>query len=135
MLTRMSALDQLRRHSDELAAITGIRIRIVDSGTQIFVILEEVPLPAGAYRVTKTDVLFVTDHQYPLSAMDMFWTETDVVRPNGDIPAGGESIEMYIGRQWRRFSWHRNGLWKPVGNCLLDHFEFMQARFAEDAPA
>jgi hypothetical protein len=32
----------------------------------------------------------------------------------------------------QRFSWHRNGVWDPNRNGLLDHFEFMQARFAAD---
>ena len=99
---------------------------------QIFVLLEKVQLPTGTYRPDRSDVLFITDQQYPVSAMDMFWTEVDVVRPDGSVPTGGDSIESYLDRQWRRFSWHRNGIWKPTGNCLLDHFEFMQARFAED---
>lgn len=128
----MAALAELRRHADELEKETGIRVQLVEAGVQIFVVLEKVPLPAGAYGLDKTDVLFVTDQQYPVSAMDMFWTEVEVVRPDGSIPAGGDSVETYIDRQWRRFSWHRNGIWKPTGNCLLDHFEFMQARFAED---
>lgn len=128
----MSALDQLRRHADELETETGIRIQLVETGMQIFVLLAQVQLPAEAYRLGLTDVLFITDHQYPVSAMDMFWTEVDVVRADGSIPAGGDSIEPYLDRQWRRFSWHRNGIWKPTGNCLLDHFEFMQARFTED---
>lgn len=128
----MAALDELRRHADELEKETGIRVQLVEAGMQVFVVLEKVPLPAGAYRLDKTDVLFITDQQYPVSAMDMFWTEVAVVRLDGSIPAGGDSIETYMDRQWRRFSWHRNGIWKPTGNCLLDHFEFMQARFAED---
>jgi hypothetical protein len=128
----MSALDELRRHADELEKDAGNRIQLVESVMQIFVLLEKVQLPAGAYRPDHTDVLFITDQQYPVSAMDMFWTEVDVVRPDGSIPTGGDSIESYLDRQWRRFSWHRNGIWKPTGNCLLDHFEFMQARFAED---
>lgn len=128
----MPALDELRRHADELEKETGIRIQLVEAGMQIFVLLEKVQLPSGAYRIGVTDVLFLTDQQYPVSAMDMFWTEVDVVRPDGSVPTGGDSIERYLDRQWRRFSWHRNGIWKPTGNCLLDHFEFMQARFAED---
>jgi Prokaryotic E2 family E len=130
----VSALEVLQRHTDELESETGLRVRLIEAGVQILVILEKVPLPSGAYRVGHSDVLFVTDAQYPLSAMDMFWTEIGVLRADGSIPVGGDSIEMYGGRQWRRFSWHRNGVWDPSRNGLLDHFEFMQARFAEDAP-
>jgi hypothetical protein len=102
---------------------------------QVYITLRTLPLPEGVYTVAATDVLFITDSQYPLSAMDMFWTDPAVLRRDGSVPAGGESIETYLRRPWRRFSWHRNGAWNPVGNCLLDHFEFMQARFAQDVAA
>jgi hypothetical protein len=126
------ALEEFRRHADELAEQAGVRVDIEQEGAQVYVILRALPLPAGAYRVASTDVLFITDSQYPLSAMDMFWTDPAVLRPDGSVPTDGDSIETCLGRQWRRFSWHRNGIWNPAGNCLLDHFEFMQARFAQD---
>ena len=126
------ALEELRRHADELTERTGIRVDLEQEGAQVFAILRDVTLPPRAYQVATSDVLFVTDSQYPLSAMDMFWTDPAVVRPDGSVGAGAESIEPYCGRQWRRFSWHRNGIWSPNGNPLLDHFEFMQARFAQD---
>lgn len=124
--------DELRRHADELAREAGVRVDIEEDGAQRFVILRDLPLPLDAYQVTTSNILFVTDAQYPVSAMDMFWTELAVLLPDGSIPAGGESIETYGGYQWRRFSWHRNGVWNPNGNPLLDHFEFMQDRFAKD---
>jgi hypothetical protein len=128
----MSAIDRLREHATELEQQTGLPVDLVDGGGQIYVIIRGVLLPIGVYRVAKTDVLFIADQQYPLSAMDMFWTHVDVLRADGSVPAGGESIESYAGRQWRRFSWHRNGVWRTTGNCLLDHYEFMQVRFEQD---
>lgn len=127
------ALEELRRHGEELAAEAGVPVEIDHEGAQVYIILRALPLPFGAYRLATTDVLFVADAQYPLSAMDMFWTDLAVVLMDGSVPAGAESIETYGGREWRRFSWHRNGTWNPNGNPLLDHFEFMQARFAMDA--
>lgn len=129
------ALDELRHHADELAAQAGVQVDIEQEGAQVFIILRSLPLPAGAYQVATTDVLFITDVMYAVSAMDMFWTDPAVLRPDGSVPAGGDSIETYRGRPWRRFSWHRNGIWNPNGNPLLDHFEFMQARFALDLAA
>lgn len=126
------ALEELRRHVEELIEKTGIRVDVEQEGLQVFVILHDVLLPPGTYQVHATDVLFITDAQYPLSAMDMFWTDPRVLRVDGSIGANAESIETYCGRQWRRFSWHRNGIWNPNGNPLLDHFEFMQARFAQE---
>jgi len=126
------ALEELRRHADDLTEKTGFRLDIEQEGVQVFVILREVLLPPGVYQVGSTDVLFITDAQYPLSAMDMFWTDLAVLRPDGSASQGAEILESYRGRQWRRFSWHRNGIWNPNGNPLLDHFEFMQARFAQE---
>ena len=125
-------LEELRRHAEELTSQAGVPVSIRQEGLQVHVTLQQVPLPAGAYRVASTDVLFLSDMQYPLSAMDMFWTEEAVLRPDGSVPTGADCVESYGGRKWRRFSWHRNGLWNPAGNGLLDHFEFMLARFAQD---
>jgi hypothetical protein len=129
------ALEELRLHAAELADQAGVQVTIEHEGSQVFVVLHALPLPGGTYAVRRTDVLFMTDVQYPLSAMDMFWTDPAVLLSDGSVPAGGDSIETYLGRQWRRFSWHRNGVWNPAGNCLLDHVEFMQARFDQDAAA
>jgi len=125
--------DQLRRDADELAKLAGVQVDIEQEGAQVFVLLRKIDLPSGTYQVAITDVLYLTDSQYPVSAMDMFWTELPVVLADGSVPAGAESIEIYRGIQWRRFSWHRNGGWNPTGNPLLDHYEFMQDRFRKDA--
>jgi Prokaryotic E2 family E len=129
------ALDEIRTHADELATLAGVRVDVERDGAQVYVLLRALPLPRGVYQVATTDVLFITDAQYPLSAMDMFWTDPSVLRPDGSVPIGGDNIEIHLGRPWRRFSWHRNGVWNPARNGLLDHFEFMQARFAQDVAA
>ena len=129
------ALEELRADVAELQQVTGLTVDIVPVGVQVFLVLRKVLLPPGAYRVAATDVLFVTDQQYRMSAMDMFWTEVDVVRQDGTVPQNGDLIETYLDRQWRRFSWHRNGTWNPNRNGVLDHYELMQARFAIDTAA
>jgi hypothetical protein len=126
------APDELHRHADELAERAEVPVEVVEEAAQRFIILRGLALPPGAYQVANTDVLFITDAQYPLSAMDMFWTDLDVLLPDGSVPASADSIETYHGRQWRRFSWHRNGVWSIHGNPLLDHFEFMLDRFSKD---
>lgn len=130
----MSAIDELRKHAVEFSAATGIPVEVVEEiGTQrLLVVLSKVPLPHGAFGVDQTDILFIADRLYPLSAMDMFWTEVDVVRPDGSIPQSAETIETYVGRSWRRFSWHRNGVWNATENPLLDHYSFMEDRIAKE---
>lgn len=124
---------ELERHIREFEEATGLAARVNEESGQIFIVIEKCPLPPGCYRVDCSDLLFIGDTQYPMSSLDMFWTEPEVVRANGDIPAGGDSIETYLDRQWRRFSWHRNGLWNPGSNGILDHYEFVQDRFAKDS--
>lgn len=127
-------MQELRAHAKDLETQTGYAPQIVeeDGTNQVYVVLQKVALPTGLFAVNETDVLFITDRQYPLSAMDMFWTETTVVRRDGSIPQNGDVVENYLGRPWRRFSWHRNGVWNPARNGLLDHFSFMEARWEKE---
>jgi hypothetical protein len=126
----MTAAETLHDHLAELTAVTGISGEVVERGEQLFVVLHAVQLPKGVFAVEASDVLFVADRQYPLSAMDMFWTDIEVVRVDGTIPEGATEIEQHVERRWRRFSWHRNGGWNVGGNPLLDHFAFMEGRFS-----
>ena len=97
------------------------------------VLLKTYRLPDGKAKVQSTDVLFIADTQYPLSSMDMFWTDLEVMRPDGSPFEGSESIEQHLGRQWRRFSYHRNGVWNTAGNPLLHHFALMESRWTGKA--
>lgn len=126
----MSGADLLQEHLAELCGQVGAVGEVHDADGRLYVVLSKLALPAGLFAVDRSDLMFMSDHSYPLSAMDMFWTEPEVLRLDGGIPAGGESIETYLGRQWRRFSWHRQGVWRPTGNPLLDHYALMEARWA-----
>lgn len=109
---------------------TGLTVDLLEEPGRVGIVLRQAPLPPGLFRVATTDVLFLTDQQYPLSALDMFWTDLEVVRPDGSIPRNADSVETYFGRQWRRFSWHRSGAWIPTGNKLLEHYAVMEQRLA-----
>ncbi|TAK22130.1 MAG: hypothetical protein EPO26_12665 [Chloroflexota bacterium] len=127
----MAAIDVLRLHAAELAAALSADAEVLEEGDRLFVLLSKVSLPQGRFAVAASDVLFIGDKQYPLSSMDMFWVEREVVQPDGSVPQNADSIEQYLGRAWRRFSWHRNGVWRVDGNPLLDHFAFFEARLAD----
>lgn len=124
----------LQAHAGELEQLAGVRVELVEAPPQIFVLIHELPLP-GVYTRASCTALLQTDVLYPRSAMDMFWLDVDVARADGRAPAGTESVETYLGRSWRRYSWHRNGVWSTAGNPLLDHYEFMQARLAMELAA
>ena len=128
----MSALEILQTHALELAEATGLAVRVIPDGDRNFVLIEKAPIPPGVARVERADLLFHADHQYPYSAMDMFWTEPEVVRVDGSVHQAAEAIEPYLGRSWRRFSWHRNGRWNPARNGVMDHYAFVESRWTAE---
>lgn len=129
----MSGKEILEQHAKELSLSMGIDVEVLLDGNRLFVILHKYRLPIGASKLESTDVLFITDTQYPLSAMDMFWTETGVVRPDGTSYEGSDTFGQYLNRNWRRFSYHRNSIWNPGGNPLMDHYAFMETRWTAKA--
>ena len=129
----MSTNPILDQHALELAEIVGSVVDVIQEGNRLFVVLRGHRLPEGASKAASTEILVIADTQYPFSAMDMFWTDLDVVMPNGSAFEGSDSIEEYLGKRWRRFSYHRNGVWNPSGNPLLDHFAFTETRWTEKA--
>ena len=106
-------------------------VEIIEQGQRVYVLLKKVMLPVGVLRVTETDLLFITDQQYPCSALDMFWVEVGVVRA-GRFDPQRAAIENHLDRRWRRYSWHRNRSLEPGHNGLLDHFAFVEARWAAE---
>ncbi len=124
----MTAVEILRANAAELEQATGFKVTVVDEGQRLCVLIEKVPLPSGRFQMDASDVLVMTDNQYPYSAMDMFWTELGMLLKDGRVPKNAESVEHYLGRSWRRFSWHRNQIWNPGGNPLMDHFAFVESR-------
>ena len=127
----MSTNSTLDAHANELGQALGLKVEVLQEGNHLFVVIQRYRLPEGLARVETTDILLMTDAQYPFPAMDMFWTQVEVVRPDGSSFENSDSIKEYLGRQWRRFSYHRHGTWSVTGNPLLHHFAFMESRWAE----
>lgn len=123
----------LVEHACELAEALGREVTVHREDAQVFVVVHAASLTGGVCSRDSSDVLLVTDMQYPASLMDMFWTEPDVTLADGSIPADISSMAMYLGRQWRQWSWHRNGTWTPGVDDLLSHWAFVEARWTRAA--
>ena len=119
----------------ELSRLTGHEVNLEPEGNQILAIAAQAALPGGTYSRSASDVLLITDFQYPMSAMDMFYMEVEVQHANGSIPSHASSIETHGGRQWRRWSWHRNGIWQPNVDGLISHWAFVEACWAKESTA
>ena len=65
------------------------------TGSQIFVVFEQYPLPKG-WNKSETRLLIIADISYPNSKLDMFWVDQDLRLADGRIPQGGGNFESYL---------------------------------------
>jgi hypothetical protein len=113
-------LEELRREHS---------INVVENGDTIFLIFPSFVLSDG-FRVTAADLLLQVPRSYPDAGLDMFWLEPTVLLANGQCPQNADLIESYVNRQWRRFSWHRQG-WNPAVDNLHGYLEFVRYRLRD----
>jgi hypothetical protein len=106
----------------------GLQVELDSDAARFYVIIRSFALPA-AYEPNVVDVMVMTDYQYPLSALDMFWTEPHVRCCSGGWPANADQFSDFAGRTWQRWSYHYPG-WDPVRHSLLTHLGVFQARLA-----
>lgn len=96
---------------------------------RIFVEFDGYPLPSG-WSKKETRLLLITDISYPNSKLDMFWVDQDLMLDGNRAPQAGEAIETYMGKQWRRFSWHVQK-WNPAIDNLRSYLDTVDARLRQ----
>lgn len=85
--------------------------------------------PTGpSFNAAATTVLVRVPRAYPEAGPDMFWTDPDLALASGSPPQAADQIELHAGRDWRRFSWHLAGGWKPGLHNLSSYLEFVARR-------
>ena len=105
---------------------------IVEEHPRYYVVIANFELPAF-YAPNVTDLMMMADYQYPMSALDMFWTCPHVRRAdNGAYPLNAEQLEQHIQRTWQRWSWHYGG-WNPAHHNVTTHLEVFFNRLAQAA--
>lgn len=127
----------LRGHAVELSERLARPVTAERCGNQVLIVVVKHSLPEGIHNVRESDVLLLSDIQYPSSSMDMFFLEEHVTLRGGHIPSHASSVVEYGGRRWRQWSWHRNGRWTPGVDDLLSHWAFVEScwgRELRDAP-
>lgn len=128
----MTGAEILRRDAAALSESIGLPVEVIEAEGRLYVRISDFVLPPG-WSVRTTRLLILTDSQYPQSALDMFWTSPAVLGASGGVPRNAESLESYLGEQWRRFSWHCNRAGSPGLNPLLAHFAMIEERFCTEA--
>lgn len=105
-----------------------------DGPSKVVVVVEKAEIrPGGMYSVAVSDVMMLTDMQYPMSSIDMFYMEEHVGYVGRPTPKYASVVEAHAGRQWRRWSWHRNGLWTPQADGIVSHWAFVEACWEREA--
>jgi hypothetical protein len=108
----------------------GYEIQVVEDGTRFYVILKAFRFPdGGKYTPPVTDLMLMADYQYPMSRLDMYWTDPVVYLTAGGLPRTADQFEQYAGRRWQRWSWHYDG-WNPSKHNLSTHIEVFLDRLA-----
>lgn len=107
----------------------GYSIEPREEGQRIYLVFSGFAL-GSAYSPTSSDLLVFTTVQYPSAGFDMFWVDESVKLADGRIPQAGDSIEAYLGRRWRRFSWHLppNRPWNPSRDSLSSWIATVEER-------
>ena len=119
----------------DLATLTqrGYSPVVVEEGSRVFVIFRGYVLPDGTYNTEKTDLLIFTTQFYPNAGFDMFWVDENLKLKNGGIPKSADQIENYLGRRWRRFSYHPYNTkpWNPSEDSVLSFMAYVNQRLGK----
>ena len=122
--------DQITEEVDALVT-DGFAIDIAEESNWINAVFHEYPVPP-TYSKNQTELLIRLPVSYPNGHPDMFWTDVDLATKDGRKPKSADQIETYLGRQWRRFSWHPQK-WNPGVDNLSTYLEFVNTGLTKAA--
>ncbi len=108
----------------------GLVCEIAEDGQRILIVFKDYSLPDGIYNMPKTDLLIFTTPHYPNAGFDMFWVSSDLKLQNGGVPKSAESLENYLGKSWRRFSYHPYNAkpWNPSEDSVVSFVTYVEQR-------
>jgi len=119
----------LSRDCEALRSL-GYQIDLIPNGSFVYARFRDFSLPQPKFSRPTTQLLVIVPLPYPEAKLDMFYTEPEVVLSSGAVPRSAETIEMHLGQNWRRFSWH-TGRWNPAIDDLASHVAFIEQRLYE----
>jgi len=119
--------ERITNELDELRSM-GYEIEAQEQGNEVFVIIKGYELP-NHYNRSHTDILFRIPQSYPNGKLDMFWVDPQLTLENGQIPERANVNQDWLGKTWRRYSWHPQK-WNPGYDNILTFFEFIETRLA-----
>jgi hypothetical protein len=114
----------------ELLKECGFTFQLIEEGQRVYIVFKDYKLPLGIYNLEQTDLLIFTTQFYPNAGFDMFWVDEALKLKNGSIPKNAEALENYIGRKWRRFSYHPYSTkhWNPSEDGVVSFLGNVEKR-------
>lgn len=105
----------------------------VESGVTC-VVIPKWPLPRGFNR-SEADLLVRLRPGYPDLPPDMWWFAPSVLKANGQLLPATGVYEMYIGREWQRWSRHFNrGQWRTGIDSLESYLALIRQDLERSVP-
>jgi hypothetical protein len=106
----------------------GLRWEAVLEGKDPWVIIYDLPLPAG-YAAKSTNVAIQIAAGYPTAQLDMAYFYPPIVRADRRPIIRTEGTQTLDGKTWQRWSRHRldGNKWVPGVDNLETHFAYMQS--------
>jgi hypothetical protein len=104
-------------------------VELHEEPPRFFVIFAGLELPEWC-APRSTRLMMMADYQYPLSALDMFWTDPPIQTATGGWPQNADQFEQHVnGTSWQRWSWHYE--WDPARHNVLSHLDVFFDRLAK----
>ena len=102
----------------------------MEEGQRVYIIFKDFPLPTDLYSFDKTDLMIFTTQFYPNAGFDMFWVDENLKLKSGNPPRAGEALEVYMGKRWRRFSYHpyTGKPWNPSEDSVISFIGHVKKR-------
>src|SRR6185369_10389104 len=94
---------------------------LLPEGSELHVVIKGFPFPTSLYSPSSADLLIKIPPGYPNTQLDMFWTDPEIKKANGQPPQASDTREQHHERTWQRWSRHYVSGWRP-GIDRLKHF-------------
>jgi len=117
----------------EFLSRAGYTWRTFEEGGTLNVEVSNFPLPDGLSAKTVT-VLFRLSPGYPDAPPDMWWVIPHLTTAGGGVIQATESLEIYDGRTWQRWSRHLDpSSWKAGVDGLESYIRLLRTELTAAA--
>ena len=122
--------EPLRDAIQQVESKKKIEAELVEESDLIYVIFKSYPIPEAKYDGDATDIMIMATVKYPKTALDMFFTPTDIRRTDGEMPEA-TSVVSHAGTEWLQWSIHpyRQYPWDPARDDLPGFLLYVDQRF------